>query len=102
MADTTLVFANETLDGSELVVNFGVHSGREATQAEIDRLARTLLDDLESFTVISENRYSFDRDAEASVHQLRIELPPGRAGEAVAGTVEKWARDCIAERSLLD
>jgi hypothetical protein len=102
MADTTLVFANETLDGSELVVNFGVHSGREATQAEIDRLARTLLDDLESFTVISENRYSFDREAEASVHQLRIELPAGKANEFVARTVEEWARDCISERSLLD
>ncbi len=102
MGDPTLVFSNETLDGSEIVVNFGVHAGREATQAEIDRLARRLLSDVESFTVVSENRYGFDQDAEAAVHQVRVELPPGRANEFLASTIEAWARDCIAERSLLD
>jgi hypothetical protein len=102
MADTTLVFGNETLDGTELVVNFGVHAGREATQAEIDRLARRLLDDVESFAVVSEVRYRFDREVEASVHQLRIELPPEAERAPVARVVESWARDCIAERSLLD
>jgi hypothetical protein len=102
MSDPTLVFANETFDGTELVVNFGVHAGREATQAEIDRLAKTLLDEVESFAVVSENRYSFDREAEASVHQVRVELPAGRANTLLTSTVEAWARDCIAERSLLD
>jgi hypothetical protein len=102
MRDTTLVFDNETLEGSELVVNFGVHAGREATQAEIDRLARTLLDDLESFAIVSEMRYRLDREVEASVHQVRIELPPGAANASLTRKVEGWARDCIAERSLLD
>jgi hypothetical protein len=102
MGDSTLVFANETLDGTEVVVNFGVHAGREATQAEIDRLARSLLDDVEEFTVVSENRYSFDREVEAALHQVRVELPPGREHEPLKRTVEAWANDCIAERGLLE
>jgi hypothetical protein len=102
MTDSTLVFANETLDGTEVVVNFGVHAGREATQAEIDRLAHSLLDDVEEFAVVSENRYTFDREVEAAVHQVRVELPPGQAHSFLTRTVEAWARDCIAERSLID
>jgi hypothetical protein len=101
MSDATLVFANETLDGTEIVVNFGVHAGREATQAEIDRLARSLLDDVEEFAVVSQRRYTFDREVEAAVHQVRVELPPGRWNELLTRTVEAWANDCIAERSLL-
>ena len=69
MPDITLVFQNEALDGSEIIVNFGVHAGREATQAEIDRLARQLLDDVESFAIVSENRYSFATTVESVVHQ---------------------------------
>ena len=102
MGDPTLVFANETLDGTEVVVTFGVHAGREATQAEIDRLAREFLDDVEEFAVVSENRYSFDREVESAVHQVRIELPAGREHEFLTRTAEAWAKDCIAERSLLD
>lgn len=102
MRDSTLVFTNETLDGTELVVNFGIHSGREATQAEIDRLARRLLGGIESFAVVSEVRYGFDREAETAVHQVRVELPGGAADEDVILMVEAWAEDCIRERSLLD
>jgi hypothetical protein len=101
MADSTLVFANQRHEGTDVVVNFGVHAGREATQAEIDRLARSLLDEVEEFAVVSENRYSFDREVEAAVHQVRVELPAGRAHGLLARKVEDWARDCIAERSLL-
>jgi hypothetical protein len=101
MADTTLVFASENPEATEVVVNFGVHAGREATQAEIDRLARSLLDDVQEFEVVSENRYRFDRAVEAAVHQVRVELPAGRGHGHVTRKVEAWARDCIAERSLL-
>ena len=40
-----------------------------------------LLDDVEAFAVVSENRYSFDREVESVVHQVRIELPAGREHE---------------------
>ncbi|HEX2505232.1 MAG TPA: hypothetical protein VHK22_03405 [Gaiellaceae bacterium] len=101
MTDSTLLFANAKDGGTEVVVNFGVHAGREATQAEIDRLARALLVEVEEFAVVSENRYSFDREVEAAVHQVRIELPSGREHELLTGKVEAWAKDCIAERGLL-
>ena len=102
MRDSTLVFDIETLDGTELVVNFGLYAGREATQAEIDRLAGALADDVETFSVVSEKRYSFGRKMEASVHQVRILLPPDAEKSAIARAVQQWARDCIAERSLLE
>lgn len=102
MRDSTLVFDHETLDGTELVVNFGLYAGREATRAEIDRLAGVLADQIETFSVVSETRYSFGRDLEASIYQVRVELPPGTEKSAVARAVQEWARECIAERSLLE
>jgi hypothetical protein len=102
MRDSTLVFGKETLDGTELVVNFGLYTGREATQAEIDRLAGILADEVETFSVVSEKRYSFGREIEATVHQVRIELPPEAEKSAIARAVQQWAHDCITERSLLE
>ena len=84
MPDITLVFQNET-----------------TRLAEIDRLARQLLGDVGAVTVISENRYAFDGEVESAVHQVRIELPAGHVQWSVTETVERWARDCIAERNLL-
>ena len=101
MTDSTLVFANERDEGTEVVVNFGVHAGREATQAEIDRLARTLLEDVEEFAVVSENRYSFDNEVEAAIHQVRVELPRERHPGLLTRKVEAWAKDCITERNLM-
>ena len=40
MRDSTMVFQDEVHGRPEVVVNFGVFAGREATQAEIDRLAQ--------------------------------------------------------------
>jgi hypothetical protein len=102
MRDSTLVFDNETLDGTELVVNFGLYASREATQAEIDRLAGVIADDVEAFSIVSEKRYSFGHEIEASVHQVRILLPPDSEKSAIARAVQQWARECIAERSLLE
>jgi hypothetical protein len=75
-------------DAGDIRVNFGMFSGREATQAEIDELARTLLDEIPTVTIVAEQRTVADRDAEASVHQIRIELE----------RAESWAEACIAER----
>jgi hypothetical protein len=41
--DETFVFTHDKDDGrTEVVVNFGVHAGREATPAEVDRLGHDL------------------------------------------------------------
>ena len=104
MTDSTLVFTAETDGRPAVVCNFGVHAGREATPAEIDRLGIALVEELEPLDIVSERRYRFDRESAAAVYQVRIELPSETMPEripAVAGTVESWARDCIDERPLV-
>jgi hypothetical protein len=83
-------------------VNFGVFAGRNATQAEIDDLARSLNDLVESFTIVAEERHEFGGDVEAMARQIVIEID---ADDAVADDViaraEQWAGACIASRSDL-
>lgn len=103
MNDPTLVFIEEQDDGPSIVVNFGVFSGRDATDAEIDRLAHALLDEIDSVEVLREQRHEFDREAEATVYQVRVALPQeahARVGH-FASLVEGWAADCIGERRLI-
>lgn len=89
-------------DDGGIVVNFGVFSGREATAAEIDRLARELLADVDAGEIVAEQRLRFDRQMEGTVYQVRVEIPPWEEDrrDAVKTTVEDWARACIAERPL--
>jgi hypothetical protein len=92
----------------EIRVNFGVFAGREATAAEIDRLATWLLDEVEGVTIIAEDRHEIDDTMEASVHQVRIELDADRVpadaserrtlAEKLVERADYWARTCIAER----
>ena len=84
-------------DTGDIRVNFGMFAGRDATQAEIDDLAHTLLDELEAVTIVAEQRTIADKDMEASVHQIRIELD-GAASDRPLLLVEQWAEGCIAER----
>ena len=103
MREPTLVFTDEREGKPELVVNFGVYSGRDATEAEVYRLAQSLLEEVGSVEIVCEQRYEFDHDVEATVHQVRVELPPeaeGRVGH-FASLVEGWAADCIAERRII-
>jgi hypothetical protein len=100
MSQPELVFVSTGSDGAaELVVNFGVYSGREATPAEVERLARELLEDIPAVEVIGEKRYEFSQDAEATVYRVRIFAPGGGArAAALRETVAAWAEDCINER----
>src|ERR1700704_4599530 len=94
----------------EVCVNFGVFAGREATPAEIDRLAEWLLDEVGEVSIISEERHEIDANVEASVHQGRIE---GAGDHVAADTAERaaieariveraehWAHVCVAERHV--
>lgn len=84
-------------DDGEIRINFGIFAGREATAAEVDELAQTLLDRVQPVTVVAENRVVVDRESQASVHQIRIE--PGDADPAVIlPLAEQWAAACLAER----
>ena len=92
----------------EIRVNFGIFAGRHVTPAEIDHLAEWLLDDVEAVTIVAEERHEIGGHAEASVHQVRIELGANRvpADEHARRRLEKrlveradhWARACIADR----
>jgi hypothetical protein len=100
MTNPTLVFAREREGRPELVVNFGVYSGREATEAEIRRLAALLLEELDSVEIVSERRYECDAEVEATVHQVRVVIPPSEDGreEDLLPIVSDWAHDSIGER----
>ena len=84
-------------EDGDIRVNFGIFAGREATPAEVDDLARTLLDRIKSVTVVSENRVVADREMEASVHQIRIETD-GADPLEILPVAEQWASACIADR----
>ena len=86
------------IDGEgDIRVNFGMFAGREATQAEIDDLAHELLVAVEAITIVSEQRTVADREMEASVHQIRIELGKSDPQRPLL-IAERWAEACVAER----
>ena len=89
----------------EVRVNFGVFAGRNATQAEIDDLARSLRDVVESFAVVAEERHEFADEVEAALHQVVIEVAHEDTGgdvealcERLVATAEAWAEECFASR----
>jgi hypothetical protein len=84
-------------DDGDIRVNFGMFAGREATQAEIDDLARTLLEEVSAVTIVAEQRTVADREMEASVHQIRIELDEEDPQRPLL-LAEQWAEACVAER----
>jgi hypothetical protein len=91
----------------EVRVNFGVFAGRHATPAEIDDLARTLRDELGTFTIVAEDRHEFGGDVEAALHQVVIEVSSEHAGPTpdalrarVVAAAGAWANACIASRHV--
>jgi hypothetical protein len=94
--------------GLEVRINFGVFAGRQATQAEIEDLAASLMPDFGELEIVAEQRYEFSSTSEAEVHQVKIEVPNealpvddfkiGELGGRLAEAAERWARDCIAQR----
>jgi hypothetical protein len=84
-------------DNGDIRINFGMFAGREATQAEIDELARELLAEVQAITIVAEQRTIADRDVEASVHQIRIELGKSDPQRPLL-IAERWAKACVAER----
>ena len=84
-------------DDGDIRVNFGVFAGRDATQAEIDLLAQDLLAEVQTITIVSEQRTIAGREMEASVHQIRIELEDADSQRPLL-IAERWAEACVAER----
>src|SRR5437764_15387859 len=108
--DLSMAFAVRQHDppSIEVRITFGIFAGRDATPAEIDRLAEWLLDEVGEVSIISEERHEIDSHVEASVHQVRIEVsadrvPAGPADrtaieERILERAEHWVRVCVSER----
>ena len=113
MDDPPIAFATHVHDepAVEVRVNFGMLAGREATPAEIDELAAVLLKAAPQVSIISEQRHEIGQDAEASLHQVRIEVEhaavdddePGALDtleRALVDAAERWAVECAAARHV--
>lgn len=87
-------------DRCAIVVNFGVVTGREATQAEVDRLGRRLLESRERVTVTACRRHDLDEGGESVVHQVVVEEVDPDEAERLLEVCEAWTADCAAERTL--
>ena len=100
--DLTTAFVRSTAATSvEVVVNFGPLSGREATQAEVDRLARRLLAVAADGRVHAVRTHDMGPEHETIVHQVIVEAAAGSEhAEALRLICEDWAIDCAQERSL--
>jgi hypothetical protein len=98
--DQTTAFVRSDTDGEiEIVVNFGPLSGREATQAEVDRLARRLLATAEEVRVHAVRTHDMSRTSESIVHQVVVEAD-GSDAETLRLVCEAWAVECADERSV--
>ena len=87
-------------DGSVLV-NFGILSGREATQAELDRLALALrrAGAGAEMTITAERRQDYGPDFEGVIHQVRVTLGDSPT-EWVEAICRAWALDCAEDRTV--
>jgi hypothetical protein len=85
-------------DEGDIRINFGMFAGREATRAEIDDLAKELLDEVDAITIVAEQRTVADREMEASVHQIRVELGEEDDPQRPLLIAAQWAEACVAER----
>ena len=75
--DLPATFVEE--DGT-IVVNFGILTGREATQAELDRLARLLVSEGEAdpdMTILAARRQDYGKGIETVTHQVLIHASGG-------------------------
>jgi len=98
----TIAFIRPGAGGTpEIVVNFGPLTGREATLAEIDRLARRLLDVAARVRVHAVRTHDMTPEAETIVHQVVAEADAAASeGDRLRDICEDWAVDCAEERSL--
>ncbi len=110
--EPAIAFATRTSEppALEIRVNFGMFAGREATPAEIDHLAAELLDKVTEVAIVVEDRHEISAHSEAALHQVRIDVSGDELPEdeheldemrgRLVETADRWARECIAGRSV--
>ena len=100
--DTTTAFVRTAQDHTvEIVVNFGPLSGREATLAEVDRLARRLLETAAHVRVHAIRTHDMGPGSESIVHQVVVDADAtAQEAATLREACEAWAIDCADERSV--
>jgi len=100
--DTPVAFVTAH-DGSrlELLVNFGILTGREATQAEIDRLARIITPTPDRLAIAAERRHEYAEGTETVVNLVSVETDAEPDDiPRLLELCEAWAAECAADRHL--
>ena len=99
LTELPVVFA-ET-DGA-MVVNFGILTGREATQAEVDRLARSLQSAgaATELTISAVRRQDYGHSVETVVHQVHVRTNGEASSAQVEEICQEWAVSCAADRRV--
>ena len=87
-------------DDGTVVVNFGILTGREATIAEVDRLARSLAQaGAAEISLVAQRKHEYGGGVEAVVHQVAA-----RADGVDPGELERlctlWVHECAADRHI--
>jgi hypothetical protein len=86
-------------DGS-VVVNFGILTGREATIAEVDRLARAVAGSGgDEIRIVAQRIHEYGGGVETSVHQV-VARADGFDAAALERLCTAWVRDCAADRHI--
>ena len=88
-------------EDDSVVVNFGILSGREATQAELDRLALAFREAGAGaeMSITAERRQDYARDFEGIVHQVRVTVGDSPT-EWVEAICRAWAMSCAEDRTV--
>ena len=94
--------------GLEILINFGIFAGRDATTAELEELGKLLVPEAGEVSIVGEQRHEIAEEAEVVVHQVRVSVAPENVPtesatrkalcEKLVGLAEIWARQCIHER----
>ena len=100
--DLTTAFVRIDEDGPpEIVINFGPLAGREATLAEVDRLARRLVSTVEYVCVHAVRSHEMSPHSESIVHQVVVQATGMTTDvEELRCVCEEWAAECASERSV--
>jgi hypothetical protein len=89
-------------DDGAIVVNFGILTGREATQAEIDRLAQALNTEGGAgpdITIVASRRQDYGPGIETVTHQVIVEASGGHPVE-IEVLCRAWVLTCAEDRHV--
>lgn len=86
--------------GGAVVVNFGILAGREATIAEVDRLAHSLgIAGGTEISIVAARTQRYGESIETVVHQVVVDCS-GVPDEQLERLCKLWTDDCAGDRRL--